>query len=328
VSDVIAGQLPVGSLTLALLLVGRLQGTSAQMRSVIGNIASTTRTAGRFLWLQDLAGELRGRYTGTGEAPAAVSDGITLTSVTYRYPQSTVAVVDAVTLDLPAGSVVAFVGENGAGKSTLVNLIAGLLRPSSGILAVDGRNVDHFDVDSWRRTMAGAFQDHVHYEFSLRDVVGIGDLPARTDDARVQEAMRDGAATAVLDSVPHGLGTQLGATWAGGVDLSGGQWQRIAIARGMMRRRPILRVLDEPTSALDAATENELFDRYTAAARAGRRSGTITLLVTHRFSTVAAADLVVVLDRGRIVEQGTHTELIARRGHYAELYELQAAGYR
>jgi len=328
VSDVIAGRLTVGALTLALLLVGRLQGTSSDLRGVVGNVAWVIRTAGRFLWLLDAEREIHSRHTGTEQPPAALRTGIALSALTYRYPHSETAAVDTVSLDLPVGCVVALVGENGAGKSTLVNILTGLLSPSEGSMLVDGRDAGQFDLPEWRTRLAGAFQDHVRYEFTVRDAVGIGEIPFRTDDQRVREAMRNGAAEAVLDAVPHGLGTQLGSSWPDGVDLSGGQWQRIAIARGMMRQAPILRVLDEPTSALDAATEHELFDRYTAAAQAGRRSGTITVLVTHRFSTVSAADLVVVLDRGRVVEQGSHADLMARRGHYAELYELQAKGYR
>lgn len=328
VSDVIAGRVAVGDLTLALLLIGRLQGTSSELRSVIGNVASMTRTAGRFLWLLDTERASRRGHTGTETPPRSLREGITLSALTYRYPRAATPAVDAVSLDLPAGSVIALVGENGSGKSTLVNLLTGLLPPTRGTVQVDGRDTQAFDLAAWRARLAGAFQDHVRYEFTVRDAVGIGDMAARTDDDRVREAIRNGAADGVLAAVPQGLATQLGSTWPGGVELSGGQWQRIAIARGMMRRTPILRVLDEPTAALDAATEHELFDRYTAAARTGRRSGTVTVLVTHRFSTVAAADLVVVLDHGRVVEQGAHAALIARGGRYAELYELQAKGYR
>ncbi|TCO42356.1 ABC transporter family protein [Kribbella antiqua] len=156
----------------------------------------------------------------------------------------------------------------------------------------------------------------------------MGDLDRVDDEDRIHQALHDGAAEDVLQALPDGLSTQLGTTWAGGVDLSGGQWQRLALSRGMMRPHPLLLVLDEPTSALDAATEHNLFERYTAAARQAGRRGAVTLLVTHRFSTVAAADLVVVLDQGKIVEVGRHANLVANAGHYAELYELQARGYR
>lgn len=274
------------------------------------------------------AAQAYARHTGTCTAPDSLRSGITAQSLTYRYPGADRPALQEVSVHLPAGSVVALVGENGSGKSTFVNVLTGLLPPSGGTVAIDDVDISDFDLESWRSSLTGAFQDHVRYEFPLGDAVGIGDLAARTDQARLRLALHDGAADAVLASVPSGLSTQLGATWPGGVDLSGGQWQRVAIARGMMLQAPILRILDEPTSALDAATEHELFERYTEAARAGRRTGTITLLVTHRFSTVASADLVLVLDRGRLIEQGTHAELIARGGQYARLYDIQAAGYR
>lgn len=327
VHEVRVGRVGIGALTLALLLIGRLQGISSDIRADIGNLAGMSRTAGRFLWLLDSADELAARHTGTAPPPGSVRHGIEMESVSYRYPGAKNAALQDVSLSLPVGTVVAFVGENGSGKSTLVNLLTGLILPTAGSVRLDGRDVRELDLHGFRERLAGAFQDHVRFEFTVRDCVAVGDLAVRTDEAVVLQAVHDGAADAVLRSVPSGLSTQLGATWPGGVDLSGGQWQRLAIARGMMRRAPVLRVLDEPTAALDAATEHELFDRYAAAARAGRESGTITVLVTHRFSTVAAADLVVVLDRGRVVEQGTHAELIRRQGQYAQLYRIQAAGY-
>jgi len=233
-----------------------------------------------------------------------------------------------VTLYLPAGSVVALVGENGAGKSTLVKLLAGLYRPTSGRVLVDGADLASFDLSSWRSRLSGAFQDYAQLEFTAGVAVGVGDVANVDDEERVRRALHDSASDDILATLPSGLGTQLGATWPDGVDLSGGQWQRLAIARGMMRADPLLLVLDEPTAALDPATEHALFERYAHAARAARGRGSVTLLVTHRFSTVAAADLVVVLDRGRVIETGSHHELMAARGHYAELYELQAQGYR
>jgi len=176
--------------------------------------------------------------------------------------------------------------------------------------------------------MSGAFQDHAAFEFTAQRSVGVGKLDRLDDTDAVRRALTEAAGVDVLHRLPDGLATQLGTRWPNGVELSGGQWQRLALARAMMRTDPLLLVLDEPTSALDAATENALFERYIDAAHKARRRGAITLLVTHRFSTVAAADIVVVLDHGRIAEIGTHAELIAAQGHYAELYELQARGYR
>jgi ATP-binding cassette, subfamily B, bacterial len=209
----------------------------------------------------------------------------------------------------------------------LVKLLAGLYRPSAGRILVDGADLNRFDVTAWRRRLSGAFQDYVQPEFTAAEAVGIGDLDHLNDRRRLRTAVEDGAAGAVIDQLPEGLDTQLGSAWPGGVGLSGGQWQRLALARAMMRDHPLLLVLDEPTAALDASTEHALFERYAAAARAGRAFGTITVLVTHRFSTVTAADVVVVLDRGRVVEIGTHAELIEAHGHYAELHRLQARGY-
>ena len=203
-----------------------------------------------------------------------------------------------------------------------------MYRPTSGWIALDDTDLATVDVDAWRASTAGAFQDHAKLELLVQEAVGVGDLPRVHDQAAVHHALRDAASEDVLRELPQGLSTQLGSSWPAGVDLSGGQWQRLAIARGMMRAEPLLLVLDEPTAALDAIAEHQLFERYIAAAGEARSRGAVTLLVTHRFSTVAAADLVVVLDRGAVVEVGTHQELIAAQGQYSELYALQARGYR
>lgn len=195
-------------------------------------------------------------------------------------------------------------------------------------ILVDGTDLADIDLAAWRSRMSGAFQDHAMLELSAQRAVGVGDLDHLDDAGAVERALHDAAAEDVLGSLPSGLATQLGTNWPDGVELSGGQWQRLALGRGMMRTDPLLLVLDEPTSALDATTEHALFERYIDAAHRARRRGAITLLVTHRFSTVAAADIVIVLDRGKVVEMGTHAELVASGGHYAELYELQARGYR
>jgi ATP-binding cassette, subfamily B, bacterial len=328
VRDAIAGTVSVAALTLALLLVGRLQGVSGTLRDIMHSTAAMTRTAGRFLWVVDETARIRAAYPGRGTPPARLDEALVLDRVTYRYPGQAQAALDDVSLILPAGNVIALVGENGAGKSTLVNLLTGLLTPTSGSIRIDGTDLASLDPEAWRSRLAGAFQDHVRFELRLGETVGIGELSARDDESAVRRAIHAGAADGVLTATTGGLDRQLGATWPNGVDLSGGQWQRLAIARGMMRGSPLVRVLDEPTAALDAATEHELFERYTEAAKSGRSSGTITILVTHRFSTVAAADQVVVLDRGHVVEQGTHTELVAAAGHYSDLYQLQARGYR
>jgi ATP-binding cassette subfamily B protein len=182
--------------------------------------------------------------------------------------------------------------------------------------------------DTWRSRMAGAFQDFFRFELRARETVGVGDIPRVDDDPAVVTAVGRAGADDVVSRLPSGLQTQLGPTWPGGVDVSFGQWQKLALARGFMRDRPLVLVLDEPTAALDAETEHALFDRYAAASRQGGHEGRVTILVSHRFSTVRMADLIVVMDGARVVEVGGHDELMAARGQYAELYGIQAAAYR
>lgn len=326
--DAINGTVSVQSLTIAITAIGSLQRVSGNVIASVKSTSQSLRSAKRYLWLTEYAAGVRDRYAGIRQPPPSLRTGIHLSGVSYRYHGATANSLTDVTLDLPAGSVVAIVGENGAGKSTLVKLLTGMYAPSSGLIRVDDVALADIDLTAWRQRCSGAFQDHVNLEYTAGDVIGVGDLRHREDIAEIHRALHEGAADDVLASLPHGLHTQLGTSWPEGVDLSGGQWQRLAIARGMMRRTPLLLVLDEPTSALDAATEHALFDRYASAARAARHRSAVTILVTHRFSTVAAADIVVVLHDGRIAEIGTHADLMSCGGRYADLYDMQARGYR
>jgi ATP-binding cassette subfamily B protein len=193
---------------------------------------------------------------------------------------------------------------------------------------VDDTDLGHIPAAEWRARLAGAFQDFFRFELRARHTIGVGDLPRLEDHPAVVTAVSRAGADDVVVKLVAGLETQLGPAWPGGVDMSFGQWQKLALARGFMRDRPLVLVLDEPTAALDAETEHALFERYAAAARDGHETAGITILVSHRFSTVRMADLIVVLDGARIVEVGTHDVLMARRGHYAQLYGIQAAAYR
>jgi ATP-binding cassette subfamily B protein len=193
---------------------------------------------------------------------------------------------------------------------------------------LDGMPLANMNVAAWRERTAAAFQDFVRYELLAGETVGIGDLPRRDHFPAVSQALRRADATAVAGALPDGLATPLGRSFTGGQDLSGGQWQRLALARGMMRDVPLLLILDEPTASLDAITEAALFERYLAARKLASQAGAITLLVSHRFSTVRMADLIVVLDKGRIAASGDHVSLIRAGGLYAELYEMQARSYR
>jgi ATP-binding cassette subfamily B protein len=229
---------------------------------------------------------------------------------------------------LPADAVVAIVGENGAGKTTLVKLLAKMYEPSSGSILVDDTPLARVPAGEWRERLAGAFQDFFRFEFRAGHTVGLGDVPRLDDELAVVAAVDRAGASDVVARLTSGLDTQLGPTWPGGVELSFGQWQKLALARGFMRDQPLLLVLDEPTAALDAETEHALFERYAAAVRGTGDSGRITILVSHRFSTVRMADLIIVLDGARLVEVGTHDELLAKGGQYSELYSIQAAAYR
>lgn len=282
--------------------------------------------AQRLAWLEDYAAEASA--AGTEPPPDRLTEGIRLEGVTFAYPGTDRAVLRDVDLTLPAGAVVAVVGENGAGKTSLVKLLAKLYAPTDGRILVDGVDLAALETEAWRARMAGAFQDFFRFELVARQSVGVGDLSRHDDPEPVQGAVEQAGATDVVARLPQALDTQLGPTWPEGVDLSHGQWQKLAVARGFMRAAPLVLVLDEPTAALDAETEHMLFARYAEAARAGRHEGRITILVSHRFSTVAMADLIVVLDGGRLVEVGSHEELVAAGGTYAELYGLQAAAYR
>jgi ATP-binding cassette, subfamily B, bacterial len=280
----------------------------------------------RLGWLESYAELHRGQSDRS--APARLNGGITFDNVTFSYPGTTTPVLRDVSLTLPAGSVVAIVGENGAGKSTLVKLLCGFYSPTAGRIDVDGTELARIAPQEWRSRLSGAFQDFARLEFAAIRSVGLGDLPNLDDPDAVGAAVHRAGATDVIDGLADGLDTQLGAGWPDGVDLSFGQWQKVALARGFMRGRPLLTILDEPTAALDAETEHALFERYAEHGRGSRGDGRITVLVSHRFSTVRMADLIVVVRDGGIAESGTHQQLMDRGGPYADLYSIQASAYR
>jgi ATP-binding cassette subfamily B protein len=252
--------------------------------------------------------------------------------VSFAYPGADRLALQDVTLHLPAGAVVAVVGENGAGKSTLVKLLAKMYEPTSGEILIDGQPLRRMSAAEWRSRLTGAFQDFYRFEFTAQHSVGLGDLPRLDDEPAVTDAVQRAGASDVVERLPEGLHSQLGPTWPGGQELSFGQWQKLALSRGYMRALPLLMVLDEPTAALDAETEHELFERYAAAAHAEELAssyvGGITILVSHRFSTVRMADLIVVLDGSRLAEVGSHEQLMQRDGPYADLYRIQASAYQ
>ncbi|MGH3200800.1 MAG: ABC transporter ATP-binding protein [Streptosporangiaceae bacterium] len=354
------GTASVGAVVLAVTLVQRAQLQVGQAAAAIGQLLTTARTARRLLWLEDYAAADRSLAPGASRSlapgasrslapgasggspgasggspgasrslpPAVLRRGITLREVSFGYPPDGDLVLDGVDVHLPAGTAVALVGENSAGKTTLVKLLTGMYQPTAGQVLLDGVPLAGLDLAAWRERTAATFQDFVRFELLAAEAVGVGDLPRMAEPAALESALERADATAIAASLPDGLQTRLGRSFTGGQELSGGQWQRIALARGMMRDLPLLLILDEPTASLDAITEAALFERYLSARQLASRSGAITLLVSHRFSTVRMADLIVVLDQGRIAASGDHASLIRAGGLYAELYELQARAYR
>ena len=302
--------------------------TSAYVGAAVGELAFLrgfwVYGARRLAWLEDYAASLAS--TADLTAPERLERGIRFEHVSFAYPGSERLALDDVTIDLPAGAVVAVVGENGAGKSTLVKLLARMYEPTAGRILIDGVALSRIAADSWRAKMAGAFQDFFRFELSARHSVGLGDVPRLDDEPAVASAVMRAGAADVIGRLGAGLDTQLGPTWPGGVEVSFGQWQKLALARAFMRDHPLVLVLDEPTAALDSETEHALFERYAAAAHTA--DGRITILVSHRFSTVRMADVIIVLQGAHCVEMGSHDELLRRGGVYAELYGIQAAAYR
>jgi ATP-binding cassette subfamily B protein len=281
----------------------------------------------RLAWLEDYAAAFVARAE--APVPAVLTKGIELEGVSFAYPGGAgKLVLQDVNVTLPAGAVIAIVGENGAGKSTLVKLLSKFYEPTGGRVLVDGVDLAAMPADEWRDRLSGAYQDFYRFEFRAQHTVGLGDLPRLEEEPAVAAAVGRAGADDVVDQLAAGLQTQLGPAWPAGVEVSFGQWQKLALARGFMRDEPLLLVLDEPTAALDAETEHALFEQYAAGARRETGSGRIVVLVSHRFSTVRMADLIVVLDGARVAEVGSHAELMARGGQYAELYGIQAAAYR
>ncbi|GLY78055.1 ABC transporter ATP-binding protein [Actinoallomurus iriomotensis] len=319
------GHTSPGQVVMAVSLMRRAQVQVSSATDTAGSLAAAVRTARRLLWLERYAAATRS--AADGAVPSALRTGIRLESVTFAYPGRDEPVLRDVDLTLPAGATVAVVGENGAGKTTLVKLLTRMYVPSEGRILADGEDLAAMPADRWRERTTAVFQDFLRPSLTAREVVGVGDLPRAGDDAAVGGAVARGGARRVVERLPDGLATPLGRWFTGGHELSGGQWQRLALARGLMRPAPLLTVLDEPTASLDAVAEARLFARFAEVSRAGREAGGVTVLVSHRFSTVRMADLIVVLDQGRVEEVGDHETLLRAGGTYAQLFTLQARAY-
>lgn len=319
----LAGDASLGLIVAAVAVLSQITGQVQSLLTLTFWTLESLRAARAFLdVLDDGAVERAALVPATPVMVSArLDDGITVEGLGFRYWNRDQPSLTDINLELPAGAVVALVGENGAGKSTFVKMLTGLYRPSAGHILVDGTDLARFAPQDWRARITAAFQDPVHIEMSLKDTIGLGWLEHRDDPEQILEALRTAGGDKLLASLPEGLQTRLGRNSWDGKGLSGGQWQTIANARAAMRQAPLLRVLDEPSASLDARAEEWLFQQY---ADLSRLEGGVTLLVTHRFTTARAADLIVVLDGGRVVEVGTHETLSQADGLYAELYRLQA----
>ena len=316
-----AGVFTIGVLTF-------LAGSFRQSRDLIQRaLLSTSYIYEQSLYLRDLFAffELTPRVVSKPAAvavPNPIRRGFVFENVGFKYPGSDEWVVRDLSFELGPGRSVALVGENGAGKTTLVKLLARLYDPEEGRILLDGVDLREYDLDSLRSNVGVIFQDFVRYAFLFKENIGVGQVEHVDDDGRIREAAGRSLADTVARRLERGFEQQLGRRFEGGVELSGGEWQKIALARAYMREAQVL-ILDEPTASLDARAEYEVFLRFTELTK-----GKIAVLISHRFSTVRMADRILVLQGGHLVENGTHEELLAKGGLYAELFNLQAAGYR
>ncbi len=324
--DVVADRGSVGDVVLVISLASQVNAQVTQAVTLLVGLQRISRTLGTLRWMRALVE--KDLPIPDLDLPQTITRNISLRDVSFSYPGTDRVVLGGVNLELPSGTTVAIVGENGAGKTTLVKLLCRFYEQTEGTIEMDGVDMRRFPLDHWRARIAAGFQDFARFELLAREVIGVGDLPQIENASAVKKALTRARGDDLLTRLDGGLETQLGKSYADGTDLSGGQWQKMALGRAMMRETPLLLVLDEPTSALDAQAEHNLFEEYAASAkRVAKKTGAITVLVSHRFSTVRMADLILVVNEGRIQESGSHDELMKLGGLYADLYGMQAQAY-
>lgn len=314
------GQLSIGDLTF---LAGSFARLRSQLESVLNQFSSMAEGA---LYLQDFFDffnmkPLIERSASVISFPKPIQQGFTFENVGFKYPNTNIWAVKDLNFTIQAGEKLALVGENGAGKTTLIKLISRLYDPSEGRILLDGQDLRAYDPNQLRAEIGVIFQDFVQYQMTAATNIAVGNIDERKDVARIDDAAYRGMADQVIQKLPHGYDQMIGRRFAEGVNLSGGEWQKIAISRAYMRQAQVL-ILDEPTAALDARAEYEVFKRFSDLT-----AGKTAVLISHRFSTVRMANRILVLEKGELREIGTHEELLAMEGKYAELFGLQAQGY-
>jgi ATP-binding cassette, subfamily B, bacterial len=314
------GAITLGQMTMYLMLFRQGQSAVSAMLSALGGLyEDNLYLSTLYEYLETAVPASRGAAL-YGPHP---EDGVRFEDVSFRYPGAEQPALEHVSLHLKPGASLALVGENGSGKTTLIKLLTRLYQPTSGRIVLDGQDLAEWEEGALRQRVGVIFQDFARYQMLVGENVGAGDERYFEDEQRWREAAEKGRASEFIETLPTGYQTQLGKWFKNGRELSGGQWQKIALSRAFMRTRADILVLDEPTAAMDAQAEAEVFEHFRQLAR-----DRITILISHRFSTVRMADQIAVLDRGRIVEQGSHEELMKLNGSYAHLFTLQARGYR
>jgi ATP-binding cassette, subfamily B, bacterial len=320
IGQTVAGQITLGALTFMAGSFARLQGLLQGIVSRFSRIAETS------LYLQDLFDFLELKpfsqnHSGKRAVPHPLVEGFRFENVGFKYPDTEEWALRHLSFTLAPGEKLALVGENGAGKTTLVKLLAHLYEPSEGRILLDGVDLCEYDPDDLRREIGIIFQDYVRFMFTAGENIAIGNIAENQNQSRIESAAHKSLADTVIDPLPHKYNQMLGKRFSGGVDLSGGQWQKVALARAYMREAQLI-ILDEPTASLDARAEHEVFVRF-----AELMKGKAAVLISHRFSTVRMADRILFLEHGQLLELGSHEELLAKGGKYAELFRLQAKGY-
>ena len=320
----IRGQITLGEMTMYLLLIRQGQSAVSASLNAIGKMyEDNLYLSNLYEYLEHPGSESRPDDDTGLKAGVTPGSGIVFRNVGFVYPGTTRPVLENIDLELVPGQALALVGENGSGKTTLVKLLARLYRPTTGSVLLDGNSLDDWNERTLQQRIGVIFQDFSRYQFLAGENLGAGDSRYFDDEARWRDAAEKGLSAEFLEQLPSGYQTQLGRWFKDGRELSGGQWQKVALSRAFIRSEADIFVLDEPTAAMDAEAEAQVFEHVRGLAH-----DKMTILISHRFSTVRMADVIVVLHEGRIVERGSHDELMAENGRYAHLFRLQAAGYQ